>query len=699
MAVTDQNRLNLNNLGRLFRGNTDILAAVAFIAMVVIIIIPVTKWVLDILLTLNIAFALVVLLVTLFASDTRELNIFPSVLLTATLFRLALNISSTRLILSEADAGSVIQAFGQFVVAGNYVVGMVVFVIITVVQFVVITNGAGRVAEVAARFTLDALPGKQMSIDADFNAGLIDEETARNKRKELQKEADFYGSMDGASKFVRGDAIAGIVIVLINIVGGLGIGVLQLGMNVEEAASVFTILTVGDGLVAQVPALLISTSAGMLVTRSTAEASFGEEMTAQLVAFPKVIMLAAVLLFFLGVVPGMPPLPFFLLAAAGGVLSFVLFRERRQVVEEAKAEAEQEAEKLPPEPDDFSSILKVELMEVEIGYNLVELTDESKGGNLLERITAARKKAVNELGIIIQPIRVRDNLQLGPFDYRFKLKGNEIARGQVRPGLYMALNPEGELPPGLDGIDTKEPTFNLPAVWISGEARFKAEALGCTVVDASTVLITHLTEVIKSNAHELLGRQAVKEMIESLREINPAVVEELTPEVLSLGEVQKVMQNLLREKVPLHDLVTMMEELSDQARVTKDIDSLTESVRQALRRTITNQYINDQGKLDVVTIDPKLEKMISESIQTTRQGSFPVMEPQMTQNLIDGIGRVIDSLAQKGISPVILTSPAIRLPLKRLLDRFHLPVSVLSINEILPEVKVEAVGVIKENEN
>lgn len=699
MAVTDQKWMNFKSTGKLITGNTDILAAVAFILMVVIIIIPVNKWILDMLLTLNIAFALVVLLVTLFASDTRELNIFPSVLLTATLFRLALNISSTRLILSEADAGSVIQAFGQFVVAGNYVVGMVVFVIITVVQFVVITNGAGRVAEVAARFTLDALPGKQMSIDADFNAGLIDEDTARTKRKELQKEADFYGSMDGASKFVRGDAIAGIVIVLINLVGGLGIGVFQLGMNVEEAASVFTILTVGDGLVAQVPALLISTSAGMLVTRSTAEASFGEEMTAQLVAFPKVIMLTAVLLFFLGVVPGMPPLPFFLLAAAGGALSFVLFREKRQVVEEARVEAEQEAETLQPEPDDFSSILKVELMEVEIGYNLVELTNESRGGNLLDRITAARKKAVNELGIIIQPIRVRDNLQLGPFDYRFKLKGNEIARGQVRPGLHMALNPEGELPMELEGIETKEPTFNLPAVWISDEARFKAEAMGCTVVDASTVMITHLTEAIKSNAHELLGRQAVKEMIESLREVNPAVVEELTPEVLSLGEVQKVMQNLLREKVPLHDLVTMMEELSDQARVTKDIDSLTESVRQALRRTITNQYVNDEGKLDVVTIDPKLEKMISGSIQTTRQGSFPVMEPQVTQNLVDGIGRVVDSLAQKGISPVILTSPAIRLPLKRLLDRFHLPVAVLSINEILPEVRVEAAGVIKENEN
>ncbi len=699
MAVNEQNRLRLEQFGKLFRANTDIMAAVAFIAMVVIIIIPISTWMLDILLTLNIAFGLIVLLVTLFASDTRELNIFPSILLTATLFRLALNISSTRLILSAADAGSVIQAFGQFVVAGNYVVGMVVFVIITVVQFVVITNGAGRVAEVAARFTLDALPGKQMSIDADFNAGLIDEDTARTKRKEMQKEADFYGSMDGASKFVRGDAIAGIVIVLINILGGFGIGMVQLGMPLEEAASVFTILTVGDGLVAQVPALLISVSAGMLVTRSTAEASFGEEMTLQLIAFPKVIMLASVLLFFLGAVPGMPPLPFFLLAGAGGTLSYFLFRERRQIVDEARVEEERETEAIPAEPDDFSSLLKVELMEVEIGYNLVELTDEARGGNLLDRITAARKKAVNELGIIIQPIRVRDNLQLGPFDYRFKLKGNEVASGQVRPGLHLALNPEGDLPSELDGIETREPTFNLPAVWISDEAKNKAEALGCTVVDASTVLITHLTEVIKSNAYELLGRQAVKEMVESLKETNPAVVEELTPEVLSLGEIQKVMQNLLREKVPLHDIATMMEELADQGRITRDLDSMTESVRQALRRTITAQYVNYEGKLEVVTIDPRLEKMISESIQTTRQGSFPVMEPGITQNLIDGIGSVIDSLAQKGLSPVLLTSPTIRLPLKRLLDRFHLPVAVLSINEILPQVRVEAVGVIKDNEN
>ena len=698
MAVTRREQFTLSSAGKIVRNNTDVLAAVAFIFMVVIIIIPITTWMLDILLTLNIAFGLVVLLVTLFATDTRELSIFPSVLLTATLFRLSLNISSTRLILSQADAGAVVAAFGQFVVAGNYVVGLVVFIIITVVQFVVITNGAGRIAEVAARFTLDAMPGKQMSIDADFNAGLIDEETARTKRRDIQKEADFYGSMDGASKFVRGDAIAGIVIVLINIIGGLSIGVLQLSMNFEEAASVFTILTVGDGLVAQVPALLISISAGMLVTRSTAEASFGEEMTAQLMAFPKVVLLASVLLFFLGIVPGLPPLPFFLLAGSGGVLSFVLLRDKRLTLKKDEEAAEQPPAETAPEPDDFRNLLRVELLEVEIGYNLVDLTDERRGGNLLERITAARKRSVNELGIIIQPIRVRDNLQLGPFEYRFKLKGNEVSRGEVRPGLFLALNPDGDLPPELDGIETREPTFNLPAVWISDDYRNKAEALGCTVVDASTVLITHLTEVIKSNAHELLGRQAIKEMVESVKEANPAVLEDLSPEVLSMAEIQKVMQNLLKEKVPLHDMVTILEELSDQGRLTKDIDSLTESVRQALRRTITSQYVNPEGRLEVVTIDPKLEKMIAESIQSTRQGSFPVMDPGLTQNLIDGIGSVVDNLAQKGITAVLLTSPAIRLPLKRLLDRFHIPVAILSINEILPEVKVEAVGVIRENE-
>jgi flagellar biosynthesis protein FlhA len=688
-----------NSIGRMLLGNTDIIAAVAFVAMVAMMIIPIPKGLLDVLLTLNIAFSLVVLLTTLFTTDTRELNIFPSVLLTATLFRLALNVSSTRLILSEGEAGKVIAAFGDFVVGGNYVVGMVIFIIITVVQFVVITNGSGRIAEVAARFTLDALPGKQMSIDADFNAGLIDEETARRKRRELQKEADFYGAMDGASKFVRGDAIAGIVIVLVNIIGGLAIGMLQRGMDAAGAAQVYTLLTVGDGLVAQIPALLISISAGMLVTRSTAEASFGEELTGQLLAFPRVIMVTAVLLFALGIVPGIPPAPFFLLAAALGALSFYLTREQK-----SKAAREQELSAAPvtgsiTEPEDFRSLIRVELLEIEIGYNLVILTDETRGGNLLERITAARRRAVNELGIIIQPIRVRDNLHLGPYDYLFKLKGNAVAQGQVRPGLYLALNPEGELPAALEGIATREPTFNLPALWVAEEFKEKAEMLGCTVVDAATVLITHLTEVIKSNAHELLGRQSVKEMLEMIKETHPAVVEELTPEVMTLGEIQKVMQNLLKEKVPLHDQVTIFEALADQGRVTRDLDQLTEAVRQGLKRTITHQLAGASGMIHAITLDPALEKAVAEALQATRQGTIPVMDPAQTHRLVETLGRMLETLDQKGISPVVLTTPAIRLPVRRLLERFFPQVAVVSINEILPEVKVEAVGVIKADED
>ncbi len=697
MAVRSQ--LKTENLGRLILGNTDIMAAVAFVAIVAMMIIPIPPALLDILLTLNIAFSLVVLLTTLFTTDTRELNIFPSVLLTATLFRLALNVTSTRLILSEAEAGRVIAAFGQFVVGGNYIVGMVIFIIITVVQFVVITNGAGRIAEVAARFTLDALPGKQMSIDADFNAGLIDEEMARRRRRELQKEADFYGAMDGASKFVRGDAIAGIIIVLINIIGGLAIGILQRGMNAAEAAQVYTLLTVGDGLVAQIPALLISVSAGMLVTRSTAEASFGEELTGQLLAFPKVIMVTAVLLFALGIVPGLPPLPFFLLAAALGVLSFYLTREQKR-----RAAREQEVSAAPvtgsiTESEDFRSLIRVDLLEIEIGYNLVSLTDETRSGNLLERITAARRRAVNELGIIIHPIRVRDNLHLGPNDYLFKLKGNTVARGQVRPGLYLALNPEGELPAALEGIETREPTFNLPALWVTEEFKEKAEMLGCTVVDAATVLITHLTEVIKSHAHELLGRQHVKEMLEMIKETHPAVVEELTPEVLTLGEIQKVMQNLLREKVPLHDQVTILEVLADQGRITRDLDQLTEAVRQGLKRTITYQLAGSSGMIHAITLDPALEKAVADALQVTRQGTIPVMDPVRTHRLVEALGRMLETLDQKGISPVVLTSPAIRLPLRRLLERFFPQLAVVSINEILPEVNVEAVGVIKGDED
>lgn len=689
---------NQLNIRRLLSGNSDMLAAVIFVVMVAIMIISISTAFLDILLTLNIAFSLVVLLTTLSTANTRQLNVFPSVLLSTTLLRLALNISSTRLILTQADAGRIIAAFGQVVVAGNYVVGMVIFLIITVVQFVVITNGSGRIAEVAARFTLDALPGKQMSIDADFNAGLIDEQDARRKRKELQKEADFYGAMDGASKFVRGDAIAGIVIVLINLIGGIAVGALQQGMSVAEAAQRYAILTVGDGLVAQIPALLISVSAGMLVTRSTAEASFGEEITGQLFAHPKVIAVASGLLLTLGLVPGIPLLPFFILAASGGSLAYYLFREQKSTAKLSRTQAEPARRGAAAEPEDFRSLLKVELLEMEIGYNLVGLTDEARGGNLLERITAARRRAVHELGMIIQPIRVRDNLQLGPFEYLFKLKGNEVARGQIRPGLYLALNPEGGLPALLEGIETREPTFNLPALWIAEAFKDKAEALGCTVVDAPTVLITHLTEVIKNSAHELLGRQSVKEMLDAIKESHPAVVEDLVPGILTLGEIHKVLQNLAKEKVPLHDQITILEELADQGRVTRDIDQLTEAVRQGLKRTITRQHAGS-GLIQAITLDPVLEKQLADSLQPTRQGSFPIMDPTRLQRLVDAVGRLTDNLGKKGVFPVVLTSPSIRMPLRRLLERFYPQIAVLSMNEILPQVRVEAVGVIRTDED
>ncbi|MDI9457932.1 MAG: flagellar biosynthesis protein FlhA [Dethiobacteria bacterium] len=675
----------------------DLVAAAAFIGIVVIMILPLPPGWLDILLVINISFSIITLLLTLFTTNTRELNIFPSVLLTATLFRLALNISSTRLILSRADAGKVIQAFGQFVVGGNYVVGLVIFVIITVIQFVVITNGAGRIAEVAARFTLDALPGKQMSIDADFNAGLIDEETARQKRKELQTEADFFGAMDGASKFVRGDAIAGIVIVLINIIGGLVVGVLQQGYSLQEATQIYIILTVGDGLVAQIPAILISTAAGMLVTRSTAEASFGEELASQFLGYPRVLMLTAGLLFLLGLVPGLPAWPFLTLALFCGLLSYILTREQQQKrVEEAEVSA---ATHLSAEPDDPGLLLKVELLEIEIGYNLISLTEVHGGGSLLERITKARRKVISELGIIIQPVRVRDNLHLPPNDYLFKLKGNLIGRGQLRPGMLLALCPGGEFPEQLEGISTREPTFNLPAIWIDEQQKDKAEMLGCTVVDAATVLITHFTEILKSHAHELLTRQTVKEMIDLVKESCPAVVEELVPDLLTLGEIQKVLQNLLREGIPVHDLETILEELADQARVTRDVDILTERVREALQRTITYLFTSPGEPLTVITLAPELEKEIANSLKSTGKGILPVLGPQKMQQLIASLEKLLHKLEAKGeAAPVILTSPGIRLPLRRFLEGFFPQLAVLSVHEILPEIKVESAGVISIHE-
>lgn len=680
---------------------SDVIVALGIVAIVVIIIIPVPPFLLDLLLTFSISFALVIMLLTMFTTEALQFAVFPSLLLVTTLYRLSLNISSTRLILSQARAGNLIGAFGDFVVGGNYVVGFIIFVIITVIQFVVITNGSGRIAEVAARFTLDAMPGKQMSIDADFNAGIIDEETARSRRSKIQQEADFYGAMDGASKFVRGDAIAGVVIVLINIIGGLIIGVVQMGMPLEMAAETYTRLTVGDGLVSQVPALLVSSAAGMLVTRSTGELSFGADLSRQLFQVPKVLALTSGILLVLGIIPGLPFWPFFILSAACGLIAYILTAEqgavREKEVQEVE-EAQKKEEKALETPEKMLEQLKVEMLEIEIGYNLIPLTDESQGGDLLERITATRRQVAMELGIIVQPIRIRDNLQLEPNYYVIKIKGVEVARYSLIPGYFLALDSTGSQET-LEGLATREPTFGLPATWIDQEQRDRADLLGFTVVDCSTVLITHLTEIIKSHAHELLGRQEVKMLVDQVKESYPAVVEELIPDKMGIGEVQKVLQNLLKEKVPIKDLLSIFETLADNAPVTRDPDLLTEYTRQALGRTICQQYVTADNRLFVITLDPRLENKLYESLQSSAQGSYPVLEPAAAQGIIRNVSALLEKAGQRGIFPVVLTNPRVRMPLRRLLERTLPDLAILSLNEIVSNISLESIGMVSLDEN
>lgn len=691
--MTGQN----DTLGRLRRltAYNDLLIAAMVIGIVLIIIIPVTPSVLDVLLVFSLSFGLIILLTTMFTTHPLQFSVFPSLLLVVTLLRLALNISSTRLILNKANAGHVIQAFGNFVVGGNYVVGLIIFVIITVIQFVVITNGAGRVAEVAARFTLDAMPGKQMSIDADLNAGLIGEDEAREKRRTLQREADFFGAMDGASKFVKGDAIAGIIITLVNIVGGFVIGVWQLGMSFGTAIQTYTVLTVGDGLVSQIPALLVSTATGVLVTRASSGESFGKDVSRQLTTFPRVIALASVILVLLALVPGLPSLPFLILAGGTGYVAYALFQEtkRKQVAEQE--ETMRRGRREQRQPENVLSLFQVDPLEIEIGYNLIPLTDESQGGDMLDRLAAVRRQCAAELGIFVRPIRIRDNLQLSPNSYSFKIRGVEITSGEIMPGHYLAMNPgQSEEGHPVNGIATKEPTFGLPAWWVTPEEKERLELKGYTVVDSVTVLITHLTEFIKNHAHELLGRQEVKEMVETVKENNPAVVEELIPDLLSIGEVQKVLQNLLRERVPVRDLVTILEVLADNARLTKDLDYLTESTRQALFRTISRQYAGEDGSLKVITLHPKLEQKIADSLQQTQNGNFPVLEPEITENIFQQLSKLVEEMTLVGAQPVVLCSARIRMPFKRLTERFLPNLAILSLNELAPNIEVESVGTV-----
>lgn len=684
----------MNNKKINLKENLDVLVAIGVIGIVLMIIIPLPKGVLDVLLALNITLSVVIMLITMFTTNVLQLSVFPTLLLVTTLFRLALNISSTRLILTEADAGSIITAFGDFVVGGNYAVGIIIFIIIVIVNFLVITNGAGRVAEVSARFTLDAMPGKQMSIDADLNSGLIDEATAKSRRQDLQSEADFYGAMDGASKFVKGDAIAGIIITLINIVGGIIIGVMMKGMSAGDAASKYIILTVGDGLVGQIPALLISTSSGILVTRSGSRDNFGKTFANQLTAFPVVTGIAAILMFSIGIIPGMPKLPFFLAAAAMGVLTYLLYKEENKKQELAIAMEEDEIVEMErKEPENVMNLISVEPMEVEIGYGLIPLADETTGGDLLQRIASVRRQCAIEMGIVVQPIRIRDNLQLRTNEYVIKIRGTVIASSELMPNMLLCMDPTGDNS-DIPGIKTIEPTFGLPAVWVNKDQREEAEIKGLTVVDPTTVMVTHLTETIKAHSYELLGRQEVKLIVDNTREKYSAVVDELIPDLLTIGELQKVLQNLLREKVPIKDMVTIMESLADNSRNTKDIELLTEYVRFSLARTICNQIINEDRAVTVVTLHPQLEELVASNIQKSIQGTFPTIDPDTTTRIFNNIRDTIESVYFYNNQPVILVSPNIRCVFRKLIEMAFSHLMVISLNEIPNDVEIRTEGVV-----
>lgn len=672
----------------------DVIVGFGVIGIVLMIIIPLPSFILDLLLVLNISLSVLILLMTLFSTNILQLSIFPTILLITTLFRLGLNISSTRLILGEGYAGSVIESFGSFVVRGNYVVGIIIFLIIIIIQFVVITNGSGRVSEVSARFTLDAMPGKQMSIDADLNAGVIDERTAQKRRRELQQEADFYGSMDGASKFVKGDAIAGIIVTIINIIGGMIIGVMMFDMSFGESAETFIRLTIGDGLVSQIPALLISTSAGILVTKAASDESFASLAGQQLTAIPKAIMMTGSVLVILGLMPGLPKLPLFTLAIGCILIGITLNKDNSEVQEAIESkEIEVEETGAVNEVEDVSGLLNVEPLEVEIGYGLIPLADESNGGDLLQRISSIRRQCAIDMGIIVQPIRIRDNLQLNPNQYCIKIRGNKVTTYDLMPTMVLCMDPMG-LGLDIEGIKAVEPSFGLEAVWISKDKVEEAELRGYTIVDPSTILVTHLLEIIKSKSHELMGREEVKEIIDATKSRYSVVVEELIPDLMTLGEVQKVFQNLLREKVAIKDRVTILETLADNAVNTKDIELLTEYVRMALSKGICAELVDDSNYINVATLSGEVERLIANNLQKSSNGTYPAVDPESTNKIFNSIKDISENVDFYNNRPVILVSPKIRAPFKKLVEMVFPNVAVLSLNEIPNEIQIKAHAVV-----
>ena len=672
--------------------------AAASVLLVVLMIVPVAPWVLDVLLSTNIALALVILLVTLYTENALSFSVFPTLLLIITLFRLSLNITGTRSILLHGYAGQVIEAFGNIVVGGNPVVGIVIFAILVVIQFVVITSGAGRVAEVAARFTLDAMPGKQLAVDADLNAGLITEAEARQRRKDIQRSADFYGAMDGASKFVRGDAVAAVIIVFVNIIGGFFIGVFQQGMTITEALQRFTLLTIGEGIVTQIPALLISTATGIIVTRAAAEGSFGHDLSRQLVQNPTALAIAGSLLILFGFFG----LPMWVMLLMGGILFALFFRQRRMTRAKAVADGKgltgrpgapgvsgSTSQPAVKPAESVVPLLSYDPMELEIGFGLIPLVDVSQGGDLLERITMIRRHAARELGIVVPPIRVRDNLQLKPSTYVVKIYGLEVARAEVMVSRLLAMNP-GTATNGIDGIPTTEPAFGLPALWITESARGDAELAGYTVIDPTSVIATHLTEIIRGHAPDLLGRQETSALLENVKQHYPVVVEELIPSLLTVGEVQRVLQNLLRERIPIRNLLLILENLADGARQSKDIDFLTEKVRAAMARHICAEYA-ENGMLSVITVDPRLESLLAEAVRRG-EDAYALLDPATVAKIYNSLTRQIQTAQQTGLQPIVLTSPSTRLALKRLTERAAPQLVVLSYSEIAPGLRVESIG-------
>jgi flagellar biosynthesis protein FlhA len=683
--------MNSSSVKRLLR-HTDLLAAVAVVCVVTMLVVPLPSALLDLLITLNISAALTIVVATMYLGKALDFASFPSLLLLTTMFRLAINVSVTRLILTTGDAGSVVKSFGQFVVGGNVVVGLVIFLILVVIQFVVVTNGAGRVAEVGARFTLDAMPGKQMAIDADLNAGLISDDQARARRSEIAREADFYGAMDGASKFVKGDAMAAVIITAINLVGGIVVGMLQLHLGFSEATHKYSLLTVGDGLAAQIPALLISVATGIIVTRAASDRDLGSDIANQILSQRRAPMVAACAIGMFALIPGLPKLPFLMIAAIFGAVGWAVRHGMPEARDAAEAAATAKAAQLaaPAAGQEPLSEVSVDALELAIGFGLVPLVNN---GSLLRRVSMIRRQIAGDLGLVIPPVRIHDELGMESHEYVLKVRGSEVTRGRIMPGHLLAMDP-GDASAALQGIPTREPAFGLAAMWVHDSGRAEAEALGYTVVDAESVIVTHLTETIRGHAAELLTRQDVRALLDKLKETNAAVVEEVVPETLSLGEIQRVLQLLLSEGVSIRDLGTIVEAIGDKARITRDTNLLSEYARQALGRAITAPHLDEELRLRAITLDPAIEQEVATSITQTADGEYLAMDPPRAQAIVGALRAQVEHATGRGARPVLLCSARIRRHLRRLIAQAQPHLPVCSYNEIAPGINVETIGII-----